>query len=100
MGKTIKLYVMYQYRLVKNVYRHRLVSEDDEGSLTNISSELTISIVWEKEFEEKITIYYFPPKRISLDGYFKGTVSINYELQIFENNEWCFVGFLKEKIND
>jgi hypothetical protein len=88
-----------KYRVVKNLYRYRLVSEDGEGSLKNVTSITTISIVWEKEFEEEITVDSLPSIRINTEGYL-GSVSINYELQVLENDEWCFVGFLNEKFDD
>jgi hypothetical protein len=88
-----------KYRVVKNLYRHRLVSEDSEGSLKNVTSTPTISIVWEKEFEEEITVDSLPSIRINTEGYL-GSVSIDYELQVFKNNEWCFVDLLNEKFDD
>jgi hypothetical protein len=87
---------------VKNVNRNLIAKEDGQDSLSNIiSQKQPDNVVWQKELEEEIDINYFPPRRISMEGYL-GSVDINFELQVFEakKNEWLFVGFLREKFDD
>ena len=93
---------MRRYRIVKNVCRNLIAKEDGPDSLLNIVSlKLPDIIVWQKELEEEIDINFFPPRRISMEGYL-GSVSIDFELQVFEEkrNNWIFVGFLREKLDD
>ncbi|HZJ40860.1 MAG TPA: hypothetical protein VFD16_01180 [Candidatus Saccharimonadales bacterium] len=93
---------MKTYRIVKNVYRNLIAKEDGQDSLSNIiSQKQPDNVVWQKELEEEIDINYFPPRRISMEGYL-GSVDINFELQVFEENknEWLFLGFLREKFDD
>jgi hypothetical protein len=91
-----------KYRIVKNVYQHLIENEDGLGSITNIGGlGPQKTVVWEKEFKNEIDADYFPPRRIDISGYL-GFVSIDFELQVFDQKqqEWVFVDFLKEKFDD